>query len=166
VIDGRGGSWNRDDVIVFSPNSNLGAIQRVSAGGGLPVDVTRRNGTYRFPVFLPDGRHFLYLLVAAAVNQNGVYLSSLDAKENRRVLADVSSVAFSAGRLLFIRKSTLLAQSFDVASGQTIGEALPVADGVSFANVAYYAPVTIFRNRSAHISEHWRVRRKQSDRLV
>jgi serine/threonine protein kinase len=142
VIDGTGGSWNRDDVIVFSPNSNLTAIQRVSAAGGVPVDVTGRNGTPLFPVFLPDGRHFLYLFFAASANQNGVYLSSLDGKENRRVLADASSIAFAAGRLLFVREDVLMAQVFDVASGQTIDEAIPLAEDVSFTTYGGYVPVT------------------------
>src|SRR5262249_42088522 len=113
--NGRGGSWNRDDVIVFSPTGGNTAIQRVLAGGGGPADVTRTNGggVFRFPVFLPDGRHFLYLVTFQSVEQNGVHLSSLDGKEDRRVLEDRSSVVFSAGRLLFIRENTLMAQAFD-----------------------------------------------------
>jgi serine/threonine protein kinase len=75
----RGGSWNREDVIVFSPRGGPGvAIQRVSAGGGPQADVTRANSTSRFPVFLPDGRHFLYLVAGVSAEQNGVHLSSLD----------------------------------------------------------------------------------------
>jgi hypothetical protein len=83
AADGRGGSWNREDVILFSPNSGV-AIQRISAAGGRPVDVIGPKGLPRFPVFLPDGRHFLYLVPAASERQNGIYLSSLDGKENRR----------------------------------------------------------------------------------
>jgi len=60
---GRGGSWNRDGVILFSPGP-ADPIFRVSAAGGIPVPVTRLpadgNGGNRFPVFLPDGVHFLY----------------------------------------------------------------------------------------------------------
>ena len=59
--DGRGGSWSRDDVIVFSPGATGVSIQRVAAAGGVPVDVTKTKGDQRYPVFLPDGRHFLYL---------------------------------------------------------------------------------------------------------
>jgi dipeptidyl aminopeptidase/acylaminoacyl peptidase len=92
-------------------------------------------------VFLPDGQHFLYLLNRSA-EQNGVYISSLDGKESRRVLADDSSVLFASGRLLFIRENTLMAQPFDAASGKTVGEAIPVAESASFSTVASYAPVT------------------------
>ena len=92
---GRGGSWNRDDVIVFS-NLNAGiSIQRVAAAGGVPVDVTKTKGNLKHPVFLPDGRHFLYTLRGGTAEQIGIYVSSLDGKENRRVLADASGVVFA-----------------------------------------------------------------------
>src|SRR5262249_52777654 len=141
AVGGRGGSWNHEDVIVFS---SRGAIQRVMAAGGNPTDVTRTKGFLRFPVFLPDGRHFLYLVSSVSGEQNGVYLSSLDGKENRRVLPDVSSAVFAAGRLLFIRENTLMAQPFDAASGQIVGEVFPVAESVAFTTVvANYAQVTV-----------------------
>jgi Tol biopolymer transport system component len=142
-----GGSWNRDDVIVFPERPGF-AIQRVSALGDVPADVTRLKGTSGvsvFPVFLPDGRHFLYVVSGASAEKNGVYLSSLDGKENRRVLADVSSVSFASGRLLFIRENTLMSQFFDSASGQTKGEVSTVAEGVSFPSTSY-APVSMSEN--------------------
>jgi serine/threonine protein kinase len=139
---GNGGSWNRDDVILFSPSGAGTAIQRVSAAGGVPADVAKREGVSLFPAFLPDGRHFLYVIGGGSVGQNGVYLSSLDGKENRRILPDLSSVTLAAGRLLFIRENTLMGQPFDAASGQARGEAYPVAEGVSFITLPNFAPVT------------------------
>jgi hypothetical protein len=138
--DGRGGSWNRDDVIVFAPSSgSRSAIQRVAAKGGVPSDVTKTSGDYRYPVFLPDGRHFLYLVTAASLENDGVYLSSLDGSENRRILADMSRVVFAplapggrAGHLLFVRDNTLMAQPFDAGSAQLSGDAFAIAEGVSF----------------------------------
>ena len=141
---GRGGSWNREGLIVFSSGFSGNAIQRISAAGGGPANVTKTKGLSRFPVFLPDGRHFLYLVTRVSVDQNGIYLSSLDGEENRRVLADESSVVFAAGRLLFVRENTLMAQSFDAASGKTMGEVSPVAEGVSLLTsmTGNYVPVT------------------------
>jgi hypothetical protein len=113
------GSWNRDDVIIFYPSgAAASAIQRVFAAGGQPADVIRNKGASLYPTFLPDGRHFLYLLFAQSAEQNGIYLASLDSKENRRVLPDVSSSVFAAGRLLFIRENTLIAGTFDEQSAQ------------------------------------------------
>ena len=138
---GAGGSWSRNNVILFAPNAILGApgipIRRVSADGGVPADVIGTKGRNGFPVFLPDGRHFLYVALSQSTEQDGVYLSSLDGKENLRVLsAALSPVVWAAGRLLFIREDTLMAQPFDVKRGHTMGEAFQIAEGVSGVSVS------------------------------
>jgi Tol biopolymer transport system component len=145
--NGLGGSWNRDDTITFVANGSVrAAVQRISANGGSPTDVANAKGYARFPVFLSDGRNFLYLLNQPGLgsqDQRGVYIASLDGKENRRVLPDASSVVFSTGRLLFIRENTLMAQLFDTASRQAIHEAFPVATNIVPRYYgAFYAPVT------------------------
>ena len=61
---GRGGSWGRDNVILFTPSTTVG-VQRVSSAGGSPAVVTTLDPatgetSHRWPHFLPDGRHFLY----------------------------------------------------------------------------------------------------------
>ena len=66
VADGRGGTWNRDGVIVFAPNLE-DALYRVSTSGGGVTSVTAldRSGqehSHRWPHFLPDGRHFIYFV--------------------------------------------------------------------------------------------------------
>ncbi len=150
VPDSRGGSWNRDNVIVFSPANSGISIQRVPAAGGVPVDVTRTKGNQRLPVFLPDGRHFLYLKRDAVAADNGIYVSSLDGSENRRVLPDVSGVEFApamngerAGHILFVRENTLMAAPFDPIRAQIAGDVFPVADGVSLTIPTSYLPVTV-----------------------
>src|SRR5262249_59689257 len=101
-----------------------------------------RGALAAFPVFLPDGRHFLYDS-AVPGERRGVNLSSLDGKEDRRILADRSSVVFAAGHLLFVRENTLMAQPFDVASEQIVGDVFPIAENVSFTTAVIYAPVTV-----------------------
>jgi len=135
---GRGGTWNRDDVIVFSPTNGASGLQRVPAAGGVPADVTRRKDQYRYPVFLPDGRHFLYTarVGGLAAETNGIYLGSLDAQESIRILPDLSQAEFvrspsGGGYILFVRRNNLMAQPFDAASGRTSGDVFPVAEGVS-----------------------------------
>jgi serine/threonine protein kinase len=141
---GLGGTWNRADMIVFTPTLIGSAIQRVSASGGVPADVISNKGYSLFPAFLADGRHFLYVGYGLSVEQNGIYLASLDGKENRRILPEVSRVVFAAGQLLFIREKTLMVQAFDSTSGRTVGEAFPVAaPAISFSTVtSTYAQVT------------------------
>ena len=72
--EGRGGTWNRDGVILFSPSSR-DAVLRISSAGGAPapateIDLSRREFSHRFPFFLPDGRHFLYLAQASGTGPN------------------------------------------------------------------------------------------------
>src|SRR5262249_13719064 len=107
AVNGSGGSWNRDNVIVFSPGVGGLRLQRVESTGGVPSDVTERKGNFRYPVFLPDGHHFLYTNTGESQELTGIYVSSLDGKENRRILADTSSPVFAPisgnriGHLLF-----------------------------------------------------------------
>jgi eukaryotic-like serine/threonine-protein kinase len=151
VPNGRGGSWNRDDVIVFSPNIGT-SIRRVAAAGGVPVDVTTA-GSHWNPIFLPDGRHFLYESINAVTEATGIYVISLDGKENRRILPDRSNAVFApptrggrTGHILFVRENTLMAAPFDDRGAQLSGNILPVAEGVSLATDAFYARVTASEN--------------------
>src|SRR5579863_8377831 len=135
----RGGTWNRDGVIVFAPNST-GALYRVSAAGGVPAPVTKPAGSdsHRFPEFLPDGRHFLFVTAALTITEaGGIYIGSLDGTAER-LLPEVSHAAYSppngfsrTGHLLFVRDGTLMAQAFDPERRRMTGEAFPIAEQVS-----------------------------------
>src|SRR6266851_3257828 len=81
--DGRGGTW-AGDVILFAPDIYEG-IYRVPATGGKAVTVTTvdrsQHSTHRWPLFLPDGKHFLYLAARHTGSQEGnaaVYAASID----------------------------------------------------------------------------------------
>ncbi len=142
--DGRGGSWGLQNVILFSAVDGGGfAIRSVASTGGAPeLAVRTASGISRFPLFLPDQRHFLYVVTRVTPEVNGIYFRSLDGKENRRILPDESSVAFAAGHLLFIRQDTLMALGFDAENGQTSGDPLPLAPDVSLTSNVVYAPVS------------------------
>src|SRR5262249_8045919 len=80
VSGARGGTWSRDDVILFSQYGPGGqGLYRVGAGGGAPQNVLL--GGLRYPAFLPDGRHFLYTEVGAGgrpgPSTGGIYVGSL-----------------------------------------------------------------------------------------
>jgi len=150
VTSGFGGSWNRDDVVVFSPNNSGVSIQRISANGGAPVDVTKTKGAQMYAVFLPDGSHFLYEARGTA-ETTGIWVSSLDGRENRRILPDASGAVFApaargdrTGHLLFVRENTLMSAPFDAVSAQISGDVVPVSDGVSLNSG--YLPVTVSDN--------------------
>ncbi len=140
--NGRGGTWNNEGVIVFA-TTNAGGFSRVPAAGGVPVQITKIDGGgfHRFPVFLPDGRRFLYLVTGG--KETGIYLASLDAKENdakenRRILPDEANPRYlpptegaKSGHLLFVRETTLMAQPVDPKSLEANGDVFPVAEQVS-----------------------------------
>jgi serine/threonine protein kinase len=68
-VEGRGGSWGRDGVILLAVMPS-GALQRVSSAGGTPVDVIAPDPSslenYRWPHFLPDGQHFLFTAITGS----------------------------------------------------------------------------------------------------
>jgi len=121
--DGRGGAWNRDGVIVFSPGG-LGGLFRVTSSGGSPVEMTKPDPTrfessHRWPVFLPDGKHFLYLAAnfTGHLENNAIFLGSLDLQERRSLVSTSANAAYAEpGYLVYLRDKTLVAQPFDGAA--------------------------------------------------
>ena len=116
-LEARGGSWSRDDVIIYSPDPRRG-ILAVPAGGGELRELTapdRARGEigHLWPRFLPDGVHFVYFVSADTDSARGVYVASLDGGIAHRVVSSVSSAAFGSGHLLYVRGNALLAEPFD-----------------------------------------------------
>jgi len=143
AVSGRGGTWSRDGVILFSP-SPAGDIFRVPAAGGTPVAVTKlavdggSDGGNRFPVFLPDGVHFVYAGQSAKPNAGGVFVGSLDGAAAVLLLPDTSNALYAPsprpgadGYLLFRREETLMAQLFDATRLKTTGDMFPIAEQVA-----------------------------------
>jgi len=134
---GRGGAWGQDGVILFSPNTQT-ALMRVNASGGTPAAATKldpaRHTSHRWPFFLPDGKHYLYLAIhhdpSKAAN-NAVYYASLDGRENRALFRSESNAIYADGYLLFARGEQLMAQSFDPGSGKLGGTPKVLAKAVA-----------------------------------
>ncbi len=130
---GRGGTWSPDGTILFSPEAQA-PIMRVSATGGNPVAITKIDSTqpasHRWPFFLPDGKHFLYLDVNTRDLADTVYYASMDGRERRPLLQSRSNAIYSGGFLLFIRSGVLMAQPFDPGSGTLSGAVQSVTTGV------------------------------------
>jgi eukaryotic-like serine/threonine-protein kinase len=138
----RGGTWNEDGTIVFNPHWREG-LYRVSAQGGKPELLTKPDEklgetTHRYPVFLPDGEHYLYLagthLDDEKSERNAIYIASLKSNGRKLLLRARSNVLHSAGHLLFVRGNFLLAQPFDSDDLELAGEPRQLAKDV------YYEP--------------------------
>jgi Tol biopolymer transport system component len=130
---GGGATWNRDDVIVFAPRVDT-PLYRVPATGGAPaplttLDAARGEGAHMGPLFLPDGRHFLFVVIGG--DAPGSYVGSLDSVEPKRIAADTFALGFSQPDLLFfMRDRTLMVQRIDLERFTLLGQAMRVADGV------------------------------------
>ena len=83
VPDGKGGAWSPSGTIVFGPNMIFSGLAKVSANGGpvepaTLIDLERGENSHRWPVFLPDGVHFLYFVRASVDERRGVYVARID----------------------------------------------------------------------------------------
>ena len=135
----RGGTWSTSGVIVFVPVTG-GPVCRISASGGevtsLPVRSEQNASGFRWPHFLPDGKHFL-------VNDrvDGVFLAALDESDARKMSTIDSRVEYADGHLFFGRNGNLFAQRFDERQLKLSGEPFRVAEnlGLSGGDVSDYA---------------------------
>ena len=137
VSTGRGATWNRDNVIVFSGAADA-PLQRVAATGGTPMPVTTlappRENSHRMPSFLPDGRHFVYL--AGGTSATGgiawqVKVGTIDGPATTTVIEAVdinAAPVFSAGHIMFGRNRSLVAIKFEPTTLKTSGAPVAVLD--------------------------------------
>jgi eukaryotic-like serine/threonine-protein kinase len=129
----RGADWGSRDQIVFAAAPE-GPLYAVSAAGGEPAQVTtlgaaRHETSHRFPSFLPDGEHFLFVALPGGTGGFDVFLGSLKSKEVRKILAaDSAAIYAEPGYLLFAREGKILAQPFDPRRLELSGEAAVLAD--------------------------------------
>jgi len=138
------GSW-KGDTILFTPTA-ASPISRVAASGGTPKPVTaldRKAGDliHRSPFFLPDGKHFLYVAVAArpgGTTPRAVYVGSIDQPDASPTLLmqSGSSVKYSDGYLVFLRENSLVAQPFDPVRLTLGGEPRTIAEQVELSGVS------------------------------
>ena len=131
----RGGAWNSDNVIVFAPD-NPGALFRVSAAGGVPAAVTkmdesRKERSHRWPYFLPDKTHFLYLALGTPDENTGVWVGSLGSDPPKRLFTTTANVVYNSGRLLFLRDNALMAQPFNLSKLELTREPIRIADQIA-----------------------------------
>jgi serine/threonine protein kinase len=147
AAEASGGSWGTRGVIVFTPHLIDAPVYRVAAEGGTPEPVTRldeshADNSHRWPVFLPDGVHFLYFIRSSEDGRRGVYLGRVDqdaALPGERVIESeseayyVPSATESGGALVTVVAAGVHIQPFDASSRRLIGHprVLDVRAGVS-----------------------------------
>jgi serine/threonine protein kinase len=141
----RGGAWNADGVILFTPAATAFPLFRVAAKGGQVRAVTKldRQPSHRFPVFLPGGRQFLFFAQGTPETQ-GIYLGALDSAHTHRLTwSETAGVYLPSGWLLWVRAGTVVAQRVDLERKALTGEPVTLANPVLFDSTTNASGVSV-----------------------
>jgi Tol biopolymer transport system component/tRNA A-37 threonylcarbamoyl transferase component Bud32 len=146
AANGRGGTWNSDGVILFSPGVS-NPIMRVSIRGGPAERATEPNTggsgpDHRWPQFLPDGKRFLFSSTLGAAETRGIFIGSLDKTTPVRVLAASAGGFAPPDRLFSTRQGVLEAYNFNPDTGMVNGDPVTIAQGFLGGPAAVAASAT------------------------
>jgi Tol biopolymer transport system component len=155
ALAARGGSWGSKGVIIYSPNTES-PVWRVNVDGSGAAAVT--DGitiagvqSHRWPVFLPDGNHFLFWAGNFGNlkddRSSGIYFSSLDGKEKKLVVLCHSSFGYDAHNLFYAdEQRQLVSVAFDTSTATVSGSTTVVANVVGFQPSTYWVAITVAQN--------------------
>jgi len=135
----RGGSWGSKNVIIYTPEPQ-GGLWRINAdgSGGAPLTtIGKDEQSHRWPVFLPDGEHFLFWSGNFVNNRDdrvsGIYEGSLAEKEKKLLVLAHTNVAVTYGQIFYAdEKRQLVTSAFDWSKGTISGEPHVVAPSIGF----------------------------------
>ena len=130
-------TWNQDGVIVAE--AARGVSSQISVKSGT-ISPGRR---LRWPKFLPDGKHLLYVNVDPKIGGHRAYAADLSTGPETALMPTDTCVTFAPdqaaggvgsgqGFILFGRGGTLLAQRFDANRLRVTGDPFPVAKEVPY----------------------------------
>jgi Tol biopolymer transport system component len=154
VLAARGGTWGSRDIILYAPDAGS-PIWRVNADGSGAAQVTtlsdKQDNTHRWPVFLPDGDHFLFMDGNFGNLKDdtfsGIYISSLSRKDKKLVVLCRSGFGYSSGHLFYAdEQQKLVRVAFDPSKGTVSGSASVVANTLGFQPSTFWAAVTVANN--------------------
>ena len=174
AVGALGGTWNRSGDILFG---GLSQVQKIPAGGGAVSNLpNHRAVTGIFPTFLPDGQHYLATEGGRSGSpETGVWLSSIDGPDTRRILPDYSSVKIAepppnslVGQVLFTRNGALMALPFDVKDFKAAGEPLLIAEhvGISVHSLAASSGPGVLAYVSGRRSERQYIWRDRQGKIL
>jgi serine/threonine protein kinase len=118
-------TWGLGGIVLFTGAD--GRLHRVSENGGVAtvaseLDKSHGEFSHNWPVFLPDGKRFIYLARSQPLTGSAVYLSSIDSTARTQVFRANTSVEYASGFLIYERSGSLIAQRFDATAGHVTGE--------------------------------------------
>ncbi len=155
ALAGRGGSWGSKGVIIYAPDaqSPLNRINADGTGMGPATQHIRKteDQSHRWPLFLPDGDHFLFWAGNFSNSRDdrlsGIYLTSLEGKERKLVVLCHSSFGYDAHNLFYAdEQRQLVSVAFDASAGTISGSTTVVANAVGFQPSTYWSAFTVAQN--------------------
>ena len=155
ALAARGGSWGSKDVIIYAPDAQS-PLQRVNADGTARAQVTQgirtaEDQSHRWPLFLPDGSHFLFWAGNFGNlrddRSSGIYISSLEGKERKLVVLCHSSFGYDARNLFYADdQRQLVSIAVDPSAATVSGSTSVVANAVGFQPSTYWAAFAVAQN--------------------
>jgi eukaryotic-like serine/threonine-protein kinase len=155
ALAGRGGAWGSKGVIIYVADAES-PLQRINADGtGMaPVTLgirTKEDQSHRWPMFLPDGDHFLFWAGNFSNDKDdrlsGIYLSSIEGKERKLVVLCHSSFGFDAHHLFYAdEQRQLVSLALDACNAMVSGSPSVVANVVGFQPSTYWSAFTVAQN--------------------
>jgi serine/threonine protein kinase/Tol biopolymer transport system component len=166
AMDGRGGAWSTNGVIVFSQHLIDLGLSRVPAEGGQVepatlLDRAQGENSHRWPVFLPDGVHFLYFVRSLRTERRGVYVGRVDraaAAPGAPLFRSESEALYAtldrAGRgvLLSPANGRLEARPFDARQQRLVGDPTTIDLSVSEGTPYHPAMFSVSDDVLAYVS--------------
>ena len=126
----NGGAWSHTGTIVFSPDYRQ-PLMRVAETGGArtPVttlDVKAGDTGHRYPFFLPDGRHFIYM--ANRDGSTALVAGDTESDLHKELIPGGMGAAYARpGWLLYVHNGAVVARTFDADKLELTGWPTPVA---------------------------------------
>jgi serine/threonine protein kinase len=129
--------WGTDNEIYFSLGI-AGGIYRVPSDGGQPepianTDENKGQGSYRWPVLLPDGNNLMFTAEAVSgIASSRIMVRSLKNGTTKTIANNAEYANYvKPGYILFIRNNALYASKFDLGDLSLKGSLVPVLTNVT-----------------------------------
>jgi serine/threonine protein kinase/Tol biopolymer transport system component len=129
----HGGDWSGNSIL-YAPADGIHRIASDGTGDTAltKVDPAKGDSQHVFPIFLPDGKRFLFVIRSNRPERRGLYVAPVAGGPPVRVREVAARTAYARGHLFFVRDGILMAEPFDAEALKTTGSVMPLVGHVKF----------------------------------